>query len=71
MRSNFSGSAYQIYDNGVNPQKAGNGGKVRQIQASIRFKSQIISLSPRTFEVFVLKPGVKYFDLDLQYSNSK
>jgi hypothetical protein len=44
MRGNFSGSVYQVFDNGVNPEKASKLRKARSIQATIKFKSQILAM---------------------------
>jgi hypothetical protein len=49
MRANFSGSLYHVFDNGVNPEKANKFNKPRAIQATIKFKSQIMSMEPRSF----------------------
>jgi hypothetical protein len=60
LRSNFSGSLYHVFDNGVNPEKANKINKARSIQATIKFKSQIMTMEPRSFEVFILREGVAY-----------
>ncbi len=44
LKANFSGSVYHLFDNGVNPEKATHFNKARRIQATIRFKSQIMTM---------------------------
>jgi hypothetical protein len=44
LRGNFSGSVYHVFDNGVNPEKANHFSKARRILATIRFKSQIMTM---------------------------
>jgi hypothetical protein len=60
MRANFSGSVYHVFDNGVNPEKANKLSKTRAIHATIKFRSQIMTMEPRSFEVFMLREGVSY-----------
>lgn len=64
LRGNYSGSTYNVFDRGINPIKASIKNKARTIQATIRFKTQIKNMEPREFEVFLLKSGINYYDLD-------
>lgn len=63
VRANFTGSLYQVFDNGVNPEKASSFNPARTIMATIKFKSQLMTMEPRSFEVFLLREGVAYESL--------
>jgi hypothetical protein len=53
VRSNFTGSEYMVYDNGLNPEKlsAMRGGTARKELAFIQFQSNIFGNCPRQFTV--------------------
>lgn len=43
LRGNFSGSVYQVYSKGVNPKKGEVNKKIRRIEATIKFRQQIVN----------------------------
>merc|ERR1719465_361007 len=64
LKSNFMGTEFQMYDNGINPdkltpdQRDGSGSRVRQELATVLYKQNVLgSRGPRKMKVMV--PAVK------------
>ena len=68
MRGNFVGSSFNIFSKGVSPEsnEPGSKGKecVRKLLASVVYESQFGNSNPKSFRVYMLKPGCSYYELE-------